>query len=282
MDTQKFKIIAVTGGIPRYLEEIDSNQSAEYNIKQLCFKKRGFLTNEFEKIFSDLFSRWSKIYKDLITCCIDGPASIKEICARLGVNRTGLISSYLEDLVKANFLARDHTWLLKSAKYSLLSRFRISDNYLRFYLKYIQAYMQLIEQDGFKDKSLNSLPGWSTIMGLQFQNLVLHNRHYIRNSLHLLPEDVVIDNPYFQKSTAVHKGCQIDYMIQTKFNNLFACEIKFSKNEISTNIIQEMQDKLARLILPRGFSCWPVLIHVNGVNEKVEDSGYFTKIIDFS
>ena len=279
---EKFKIIAVTGGIPRYLEEIDPNQSAEHNIKQLCFKKGGFLTSEFEKIFSDLFSRRSKIYKDLIICCIDGPASIKEICARLGVNRTGLISSYLEDLVKANFLARDYTWLLKSGKYSLLSRFRISDNYLRFYLKYIQAYMQLIEHDGFKDKSLNSLPGWSSIMGLQFQNLVLHNRHYIRNSLHILPEDVVIDNPYFQKSTTGHKGCQIDYMIQTKFNNLFACEIKFSKNEISTNIIQEMQDKLARLILPRGFSCWPVLIHVNGVNEKVEDSGYFTKIIDFS
>lgn len=42
-----------------------------------------------------------------------------------------------------------------------------------------------------------------------------------------------------------------------------------------------MEDKLSKLKLPRGFSAWPVLIHVNGVSEKVEDSGYFTKIIDF-
>jgi hypothetical protein len=26
----------------------------------------------------------------------------------------------------------------------------------------------------------------------------------------------------------------------------------------------------------------PVLIHANGVHESVEDSGYFTKIIDFA
>ena len=71
-------------------------------------------------------------------------------------------------------------------------------------------------------------------------------------------------------------------MIQTKFNNLFVCEIKFSKNEVGVDVIQEMEEKLSRLTQPRGFSYWPVLIHVNGVSEKVEDSGFFTEIIDFS
>lgn len=40
--------------------------------------------------------------------------------------------------------------------------------------------------------------------------------------------------------------------------------------------------QLEDLILPRRFSCWPVLIHVNGVTESVIDQGYFTEIIDFS
>ena len=120
------------------------------------------------------------------------------------------------------------------------------------------------------------------MMGLQFQNLVLHNRLLIQKKLHIRPEDIVIDNPYFQKKTATHGGCQIDYMIQTKFNSLFACEIKFSKNEVGSDIIQEMEEKFSRLACPKGFSYWPVLIHVNGVSEKVEDSGYFTELIDFS
>ena len=65
---EKLKILSVTGGVPRYLEEIDPSQNAEFNIKQLCFKKGGILTTEFEKVFSDLFSSRSKIYKEIINC----------------------------------------------------------------------------------------------------------------------------------------------------------------------------------------------------------------------
>ena len=47
---EKLKILAVTGGVPRYLEEINNKQSAEDNIKRLCFNKEGILYSEFNKI----------------------------------------------------------------------------------------------------------------------------------------------------------------------------------------------------------------------------------------
>lgn len=90
------------------------------------------------------------------------------------------------------------------------------------------------------------------------------------------------ENPFFQHKTNRQAGCQIDYLIQTRFNTLFACEIKFSREEIKGEIIQEMKRKIDNLVMPRGFSCFPVLIHVNGVHESVIDSGYFTEIIDLS
>ncbi len=43
-----------------------------------------------------------------------------------------------------------------------------------------------------------------------------------------------------------------------------------------------MEKKLTSLLIPRGFSCRPVLIHVNGVSEEVVNSGFFSEIIDFS
>ncbi len=49
---EKLKVIALTGGVPRYLEEIIPTQSAEQNIHRLCFKKGGMLITEFDKIFS--------------------------------------------------------------------------------------------------------------------------------------------------------------------------------------------------------------------------------------
>ena len=39
----KFKILSVTGGVPRYLEEIDPAVSAEENIYKLAFRKGGLL-----------------------------------------------------------------------------------------------------------------------------------------------------------------------------------------------------------------------------------------------
>ena len=39
---EKFKILSVTGGVPKYLEEINTKQSAEENIKRLCFTEGGF------------------------------------------------------------------------------------------------------------------------------------------------------------------------------------------------------------------------------------------------
>ena len=60
------------------------------------------------------------------------------------------------------------------------------------------------------------------------------------------------------------------------------CEIKFSKNPLDSKVIKEVEEKVSRLKLPKGFSCRPVLIHVNGVNDGVLDRDYFSAIIDFS
>lgn len=50
-----FKVLSVTGGVPKYLEEIIPTKTAEENIYHLCFRSEGLLFREFEQIFSDLF-----------------------------------------------------------------------------------------------------------------------------------------------------------------------------------------------------------------------------------
>src|SRR5262249_29996528 len=96
------------------------------------------------------------------------------------------------------------------------------------------------------------------------------------------PDEIISDNPFFQRKTGRKPGCQIDYLIQTKFNTLYICEIKFKKEKINLEIIREMKKKIAVLKYPRGYSCRPVLIHVNGIDNTVIESDYFSEIIDFS
>ena len=278
---EKLKILSITGGVPRYLELINSNKSAEDNIRTLCFSPNSPLLNEFERIFSDIFGARSTIYKEIITRLVTGPATQEEILTSCKRSKTGDFSEYLSDLSMAGFISRDFTWHLKDGKISKLSRYRLKDNYVRFYLKYLQPNKTKIEKGTFKKTSVTTLPGWESIISLQFQNLVLNNDLRIIELLGVPQEEIIFSNPFFQKKTKTHSGCQIDLLIQTKYNSLYVCEIKFSRSELTSSVIDEVKQKIERLNMPKNFSYRPVLIHVNGVKDVVIESGYFAKIIDF-
>ena len=60
------KVLSITGGVPKYLEEINIHLSAEDNIKRLCFREGGLLVNEFDNIFASSFLRKSNMYEKIM------------------------------------------------------------------------------------------------------------------------------------------------------------------------------------------------------------------------
>ncbi len=274
---EKFKVLCATGGVPRYLESINPKLSAEENIRRLFYRKEGLFFKEFDRIFSDIFGTRNAIYKKIVERLADGPCELDDIYKALKVDKSGVYSDYMNDLVKTGYVSRDYTWAIKEGKYQTISHFRLSDNYLRFYLKYVEPYKEAIMQDR------EEIPlTWHSIMGLQFENLVLNNRRSIYHILGLRPQDIKIDNPYFQHKTVAHQGVQVDYLIQTKFNTVYLIEIKFKQDAIGMEVVHEVEEKIKRLYLPRGFSIRSVLIHVNGISSPLEESQFFSHIIDFS
>lgn len=274
---EKFKILSVTGGIPRYIEEIHPFESAEQNIQRLCFQAEGLLFNEFTNIFADIFGTRTQRYEQLVKLLVDGPATMEKVAKLLGRESGGDLSEILDELTQAGILSRDFTWKLQAGVVSKLSQFRLKDNYLRFFLKFIEPHLLKI-----KSGQVVKIPAnWYSIMGLQFENLVVNSRQELYKLLHLNEEEIVCANPYWHTEGTRRLKCQIDFLIQTKFNVLYVCEIKFVNQEIGSKIILEMQDKIKRLHPPRGFSCRPVLIHVNGIKPSVIQADYFAHIIDF-
>jgi len=150
--------------------------------------------------FSDLFSNKTETYKTIVNRCVNGNATLDQIAEALSMKKGGTISNYLDDLVETGYMSRDFTWHLKTGKASKLCTYRLKDNYLRFYLKFIEPFKEKIRSD-----EMTRPPAWDTIMGLQFENLVLNNRKIIKKILNLLPNDVVTDNPYFQRQTKNHQ-----------------------------------------------------------------------------
>ena len=279
---EKFKLLAVTGGIPKYLEEIIPSQSAEDNIQRLCFQSEGLLFREFDQIFSDLFSKKATTYSKIAKTLTHSSLSLDEICHNLAVEKSGYISRCLDDLALAGFIQEDCTWNLSNHEESRLKKFRLKDNYLRFYLRYIEPNKDRISKNLFESKSFMYLPGWESVMGLQFENLVLNNLKTLCRILRIDLLEISNAGPFFQRKTKRQKGCQIDLMIQTKHNTLYVCETKFSTSEVKSAVIEDMEKKIESLSIPKGFSIRPVLIHVNGVSQTVMESELFNNIVNFS
>jgi AAA+ ATPase superfamily predicted ATPase len=229
----------------------------------------------------DTFGARSEIYRKIIGNLVRGAASLTELLSAAARTKTGDYSEYLNDMVTAGFLARDYTWKPATGELSKLSNYRLKDNFIRFFLRYVAPNRPRIESGLFEIRSLVSLPGWESMLTLQFENLVLNNSRKVIECLDVLPEDVIFASAFFQRKTLLQPGCQIDLAIQTRFNTLYVCEIKFSRSPLKYSIIEEVGKKLEALKLPRQFSARPVLIHVNGVHQDVIDSRFFSQVIDF-
>jgi len=240
---EKFILLSLTGGIPWYIELMNPSLSATENIKALCFRKGGVLVKEYDRVFHDLFGRRSDIYRKIIDVLVEGACSYKNLSDKINYPSGGPLSEYLEELVLSGFISRDYAWNFKSGKEVDISNYRLKDNFLRFYLKCVSTHLTRINKDLYRQAALSTIPGWSVISGLQFENLILQNRELIWKTLNINPSEIVNENPYFQKGSKLQKGCQIDYLIQTKFNVLYVCEIRFTQKKIGMSIINELNQK---------------------------------------
>jgi AAA+ ATPase superfamily predicted ATPase len=275
-----FKILSITGGIPWYLEQISSHYTADDNIKRLCFEKSGNLVGEFDKIFNDLFSSRGEIYKKLIEILAQGMKNQKTIAEMLKYSDSGTLSEHLSILQCCGFISRHYQWSLSTSKIGKQSLYRLSDNYLRFYSKYIAPQKEKISQHHFKDMTLSMLPGFETLFGLQVENLLLNNRDLLLKALDIPPQEVIADNPYSQKPTLRKKGCQIDYLIQTRQHQLFVCEFKFHRGILGSEVIESVQEKIARLAVPRHWAVIPVLFHLGEVSDGIVEKSYFYRLVE--
>ncbi|MBQ3721030.1 MAG: AAA family ATPase [Fibrobacter sp.] len=270
-------VLSVTGGVPEYLENINPALSADENIKSLCFRPGALLVSEFEEIFNDTLDANLGTKRKMLYTLSERKLTATEIADELHLENNGHVSDNLNELELAGFIMRDDGINPASGKKSNLGKYRIKDNYTRFYLKYIEPKRNLIEKDAFRFLSLEQLPAWNSILGLQFENLVMSN-------LHLLLQKIGLDNalitsaaPYVQNKTNRQQGCQIDLLIQTA-KCAYLVEMK-RRNIIDESVVCEVEEKMNRLKLKKGMSLRPVLVYEGNLSKRVPADAFFSHII---
>lgn len=283
IDTREIiDVLSVTGGVPRYLEEIDPAASANENIRNLCFLPKSPLREDFDEMFSDVITQQPQFTASVLRCLKGEPRSVSEIALEIGIERGGRISDSLAQLKECGLVVCDGGVNPQNGKNVRESLYRLNDNYSRFYLKYIEPVKDVIDRNAFAFGSLDSLDGWDAIMGLQFENLVLANLGSIIEKLGLGSAQVLSAAPYRRQASrdGSRNGVQIDLLIQTR-RSICIVEMK-RRREIGRDVIDEVAEKVRRLPKRNGVSVRTALVYDGRLAPIVEADGYFDAIIPFS
>jgi AAA+ ATPase superfamily predicted ATPase len=276
---EMLELIAITGGIPRYLEELKPRFNATQNIEQLCYHKSGLLFSDFAKIFNDIFDKRAKTYKNIVKTLTHNKLNLKQIASKIKMQKSGTLSHYLADLVLAGFLEKAYIYNFKSGV-SKITYYRICDNYLRFYLRLIEPFQDQILNLTFDFSKIRYLAQWEQTMGYQFESTLLNNTHIIFNLLGIQKRSLVWAGSFIQVKNSKNKGgCQIDFLIHTKEQTIYVCEFKFRKR-IGTEVIQDVKNKIKVLKCPRYLSIRKVLIYEGGLVERVRNEEFFDYIFN--
>ena len=267
-------VLSVTGGVPRYLEEIDSGLSAVENIKKMAFRAKSILRTDFDEMFTDVVTRQSRLSGCVIRHLAGGAKTVTELAEALGMEKGGKLSSALSQLCEAGLVALDAGKNPETGAKIRERRYRIKDNYARFYLKYIEPSKDAIDDGSYAWVSLSALEGWETVMGYAFENLIVNNYAELIPSLHLGNALIESAAPYRRMGDA---GVQIDLLIQTR-RALYIVEIK-RQREIGREVEREVEQKVERIGKHEGKSIRTSLVYEGHLAPIVEADDFFDSIV---
>jgi len=270
-------VLAVTGGVPKYLEDVNPSLSATENIRRLCFRPDGQLFQDFREIFNAVFGETQSVKRKVLEYLAEGPLSCAELAEKLDVKRGGTLERSLNDLEIAGFVSKDPGLNPETGKRARLARYRLKDNYTRFYLKYIEPHEAEIKSGRFAKIDPEGLPEWNAVMGLQFENLIQNNVGPLLKKMGLDNVPVLSAAP-FRKTGRRGSGCQIDLLIQTR-KAVCVVEVK-RMNEIGEEVEKEVARKIACLKLSEGKSIRTVLVYDGRLQPVVRANAYFDFTFD--
>ena len=209
------------GGIPMYLEQIKPGKTAVENIKEICFKKQGYLWNEYPRLFASLFDNHEN-YEEVIEVLATKKKGMTRtaIIAGTKFKNGGMLTKILKDLDQSGFI--DIYGNYKKKKRDQI--YRLSDCYCLFYIKFIKP---LLTTSHIEFSSLADLPQWRIWSGYAFENICLSHIKQIREAMSIAGI-FSYTSTFFAKPKDSLPGAQIDLVIDRSDQAIHICEIKFS------------------------------------------------------
>jgi uncharacterized protein len=270
----------ILGGVPKYLELVREKTSLYSALEELAFLERGYLTDEYDRIFVSHFGK-NSAYERIIRALAKNPYGLfrSQISKKARVDMGGGLTKQLNNLESAGFISSLTPF--HKGNNSRLLKYRLSDAYLRFYFSFIEPNLKKIRSNIHKGlfariMQAGSFNAW---MGRAFEYLCMEHAGKISNMLGFAGIEFSF-GPYFEAHRKNKSGFQVDILFDRQDNVITLCEMKYSLTPVGMDIIKDVERKAA--IIKSKFrkkTIQKVLISRSGATKNLTASGYFYRII---
>lgn len=139
---------SITGGVPKYMEFFSDGQPLYKQIKENVLSKNGFLYEEPNFLLTDEVQVPTN-YFSIIKVIADGNHKLGTIAGILGLE-TSALTPYLKTLSELGFIEKQVPVTEKNAEKTRKGLYFISDNFLRFWFRYVYPYKGELELDNMQ------------------------------------------------------------------------------------------------------------------------------------
>jgi uncharacterized protein len=259
------------GGVPAYLEQFAtrSSRSVRQVLDELAFQPGGYLVDEIDFVFSEQLDRTER-YREIVSLISVCPRTVSDLGRELGLNR-GQVAFYMQRLQLLGLVDK-HRPITMAAR-SKTVRYRLRDEYLRFYFHFIEPNLARIASSQRRyhfDRVTRD--SWDTFLGLGFEHLVSNNLPAVMDKIGA-SQVLARVGSYWHHRTRKREGLQIDLVVEREDNVSNLIECKWSRVPVGVEIVADLERKARLYPNPRRHTLEPVLVTASGATRKVHDAG---------
>ncbi len=270
--TQHVTAYAILGGVPSYREQFDPNHTLEANIRERILRPSNLLYLEPTFLVHEEL-REPRNYLGILRAIGQGERQMRGIAAVSGVPRTNL-SRYLDTLRDLRLVERRVPITERNPERSRRGLYRLSDNYLEFYFRFVAPFREDLEQGYVErawqaiDQQLSGFVGATAFEELCRQWVWQQG---VRGHLPFQPEQV---GSYWDRNT------QVDVVaLNWRERTALLGEARWTSRPIGVQTLDELRAKAVAVLPEPDWHCHYALFARSGFTAALQQEAERTGVL---
>lgn len=238
----------ITGGVAKYVEILMNNHCTTMRkmMRHICTSGDNYFINEGKTILIEEFGKSYNVYFSILDMISQGEVSQKQIEAGVGIKN---ISGHLK-LLEEEYKVIRKKRPIGAGPNSQTVRYEITDNFFRFWFRYIQHYSYLLEIQNFPALQEIMISDYPTFSGIAlerwFRKRLMESCKYKQIGGWWLEkrkkssENPPLNTPY--------NPCEIEIVAERLTGEVEVYEVKRNKDKYRQKILEEKISEMQKQV----------------------------------